>query len=235
MNTSRHFPSIVYTPRVRTIRRKYGTGEVYEHRNVQRLASSKQYGTTKTSHDIWTLLYKGSTLCLVFSRVCSVRYVPRYTAGISAGIYPTERFGTLGTGFHTIPKISVRSVQPSIPYRKSRYSKKKYREFGRGTGTTPIPYRKSRYARYRPSYPTENFGTLGTALIPYRKSRYSTRKYREFGRGIGTTPYLTERNTNSGAMCCTPTIPQTHNTAAAPSYRTSPSTLGYTIPSTHEQ
>ena len=42
MNTSRHFPSIVYTPRVRTIRRKYGTGEVYEHRNVQRLASSKQ-------------------------------------------------------------------------------------------------------------------------------------------------------------------------------------------------
>ena len=168
-------------------------------------------------------------------RVCSVRYVPRYTAGISAGIYPTERFGTLGTGFHTIPKISVRSVQPSIPYRKSRYSKKKYREFGRGTGTTPIPYRKSRYARYRPSYPTENFGTLGTALIPYRKSRYSTRKYREFGRGIGTTPYLTERNTNSGAMCCTPTIPQTHNTAAAPSYRTSPSTLGYTIPSTHEQ
>ena len=177
----------------------------------------------------------GSTGLGKISRVCSVRYVPRYTTGISAGIYPTERFGTLGTGFHTIPKISVRSVQPSIPYRKSRYSKKKYREFGRGTGTTPIPYRKSRYARYRPSYPTENFGTLGTALIPYRKSRYSTRKYREFGRGIGTTPYLTERNTNSGAMCCTPTIPQTHNTAAAPSYRTSPSTLGYTIPSTHEQ
>ena len=135
--------------------------------------------------------------------------------------YHTENFGTLGTALHTLPKISV--------------FEEKYREFGRGTGTTPIPYRKSRYARYRPSYPTENFGTLGTALIPYRKSRYSTRKYREFGRGIGTTPYLTERNTNSGAMCCTPTIPQTHNTAAAPSYRTSPSTLGYTIPSTHEQ
>ena len=88
--------------------------------------------------------------------------------------YHTENFGTLGTALSTLPKISV--------------FEEKYREFGRGTGTTPIPYRKSRYARYRPSYPTENLGTLGTALIPYRTSRYSTRKYRNFGRGIGTTP-----------------------------------------------
>ena len=52
--------------------------------------------------------------------------IRRENTEISVGVsvqppYLTENLGTLGTALHTLPKISVRSVQPSIPYRAYPY------------------------------------------------------------------------------------------------------------------
>ena len=52
--------------------------------------------------------------------------IRRENTEISVGVsvqppYLTENLGTLGTALHNLPKISVRSVQPSIPYRAYPY------------------------------------------------------------------------------------------------------------------
>ena len=88
--------------------------------------------------------------------------------------YPTENLGTLGIDLHTLPKISVRSVQPSYPTE----------HLGIRRENTEISVGVS----VQPPYLTENLGTLGTALhtlpkisvrsvqpsIPYRAYPYRT-------------------------------------------------------------
>ena len=55
--------------------------------------------------------------------------------------YPTENLGTLGIDLHTLPNISVRSVQPSYPT-ENLGIRRENTESSVGVSVQPIPYRK---------------------------------------------------------------------------------------------
>ena len=82
-------------------------------------------------------------------RVCSVRYVPRHTTGITG----TGHFGKVDAISIAVPDTSVSSVRYGYRYRLYRY-RLSYR------------YRTLRYVRYNNIFDTGYFGNFGTASIP---------------------------------------------------------------------